>query len=131
MKKILFAVLALALIAAPAGQARAGGLSQITLSNQTKDAWVWVTAYEKGLFGSRSIRAAYCVAPEEHSQRKIGDIVDEVRVEVTAKNCAHPVYLDSTLSTAGGMSSGSGLVIRAFIVRGSGGRYAFVHNGSQ
>lgn len=130
MKKYVFALLALALIAVPAGQVRAGGVSQIRLTNQTKDAWVWVTAYEKVPFG-RSIRAAYCVAPEEHSDRRIGDIIDEVRVEVTSKNCAHPVYLDQTLGTGGGMSSGKGLVIRAFLVRGSGGRYAFMHNGNQ
>jgi hypothetical protein len=130
MKKYLFALLTLALVAVPVGQAHAGGLSVIRLNDETKDAWVWVTAYEKVPFG-RTIRAAYCVAPQEKSERRIGDIIDEVRVEVTSTNCAHPVYLDSTLGTGGGMNSGKGLVIRAFQVRGSGGRYSFDTIGSQ
>jgi len=130
MKKCLIALLAFAMVAGMGGAARAGGTSVIRLHDTTKDAWVWVTAYEKVPFG-RTIRASYCVGPEENSERRIGDIIDEVRVEVTARNCAHPVYLDHTLGTGGGQNSGKGLVIRSFEVRGSGGRYAFSTIGNQ
>lgn len=130
MKKYPFALVAFALVVAPMGAVRAGGLSLIRVADETKDAWVWVTAYEKVPFG-RTIRAAYCVATEERSERRIGDIIDEVRVEVTSRNCAHPVHLDQTLGTGGGLSSGKGLVIRSFQVRGSGGRYTFSTIGNQ
>lgn len=131
MRKLTFSMLAVAIVLAMAAPSAAGsGLSRITLDNQTKDAWVWVTAYEHVPF-TRSIRKAWCVAPESVSKETIGSVIDDVRVEVTARNCAHPVYLDSTLDTKGGMSSGGNLVIRSYIVRGSGGRYAFLKNGSQ
>lgn len=130
MRKYIFAALAAALLLATAAPSLAGsGVSQITIENQSKDAWVWVTAYEKVPF-TRTIRKAWCVNPDSRSQETIGDVIDEVRVEVTARNCAHPVYLDSTLDTKGGRSSASNLVIRSYIVRGSGGRYAFMKNGN-
>jgi hypothetical protein len=130
MKRFVFALLVFALFAAPALPSAAGGLSQIRVNDTTKDAWVWVTAYEKVPFG-REIRRVWCVSPEENSSQKIGSIIDEVRVEVTHQNCAHPVYLDATLSTSGGLSSGGGLIIRSFEVRGSNGRYAFSTIGNQ
>jgi hypothetical protein len=131
VKKFVFAALALGLVLSMAAPSAAGsGISQISIDNQTKDAWVWVTAYEKVPF-TRSIRKAWCVAPESRSQERIGSVIDEVRAEVTARNCAHPVYLDSILDTKGGKNSGGNLVVRSYFVRGSAGRYAFIKNSDQ
>lgn len=125
MKRYMLALFALALIAGSAGHARAGATSVIHVYDDTRDAWVWVTAYEIVPVG-RTIRASYCVAPEERSERRIGDIVDEVRLEATAKNCGVPVYLDQTLRT-----SARGKGMRSFELRGSGGHYAFSTVGSR
>jgi hypothetical protein len=117
MKKlVLCGVLAACALLATQSVAMA---AKISVANWTQDAWVWVTVYG----ANRVIIGSYCVAPRVSDSRNVSkslnDAASAVRVEVTQKNCAHPVMLDRELKAwNGGNFRGD--------VSGSKGKYTFV-----
>ena len=67
---------------------RAQSMATVVVYNES-DAWGWTTAYSSGI-----IIGAWCTNPKSHSSRQFKNSVGRLRVEVTKKNCAHPVMLD-------------------------------------
>ena len=121
MKKLIMGLVATAVMAATALPAFAS--SSITVRNDTGDAWVWVTPYTGGTFGRTILNGGVsCLAPHTSRSNVYSQNVTIVRVEVTKKNCAHPVMLDRELGSTpitskDLMFSGS--------VHGSNGTYSF------
>jgi hypothetical protein len=62
----------------------------VIVANQTKNAWVWVTAYNQ----VGNIDKAWCVGPNERFSGKVGLALSNVRGEVTSRNCQHPRAAD-------------------------------------
>jgi hypothetical protein len=90
--------------------------SHVYVDNSTPDAWVWVTAYTRTFSKSAG---AWCVAPGEQDRHGLKADVAEVRVEVTHKNCAHPVILDQRAGFP------KDALTMQYHVRGSKGQYTF------
>lgn len=111
--------MAVAICAPP--PASANGSAQVRVSNQTKDASVWVTAYNGKNLG------AWCVPPGKVDTHGLSSLVTQVRAEVTHTNCSHPVMLDQTLSFMIHDSATSYHTVSMFYVSGEAGNYKFFH----
>ena len=85
-------------------------LAGATVYNES-DAWAWTTAYSGG-----TIVGAWCTDPGKQSMRQFKNGVSRFRVEVTHKNCAHPVMLDRSVSSRGSVVA---------VLRGKNGVYAW------
>lgn len=100
------------------GTASVASAAKISVTNLTQDAWAWVTVYG----ANRVIIGSYCVAPRvadsRNVQKSLNDAASAVRVEVTQKNCAHPVMLDRELKAWHGSNFRGD-------VGGSAGKYTF------
>jgi hypothetical protein len=121
MKKLIFGLVAALAMTATTLPAFAG--SSITVRNHTADAWVWVTSYVGGTFGREILKGGvYCLGPNDSRSNAYNQNVTTVRVEVTKRNCAHPVMLDREL---GSKPITAHDLIFSGNVNGSNGTYSF------
>ena len=91
--------------------------ARVELHNQS-DAWIWITAYTVN-GATRHPYDSFCVGPHRNEVHFVKrGYLDEIRGEVTHKNCAHPVMLDRTLGYDGKAP---------YYLTGSNGTYKFWH----
>ena len=107
MKRLLFGFIVLSTIFAIMTQpAPAAPKSTPVAWNKTTDAWAWITAYSSGY-----IQGAWCVPPGKTDATHSFNLrITDLRVEVTHKNCAHPVMLDRTIGPRRGSIQINGLL---------------------
>ncbi len=79
--------------------ARAGGSSYIT-TNNTSDAYVWVTAYKKHMIVTTTQAGAWCVAPHKDDTHGLTTLVVAVRTEISRNHCqGNPVVVNHLRDT--------------------------------
>ena len=96
MKRLIAALVLLAMPFAMAAPAVAYGKSFIRIKNET-DKFVWVTVYSRpsGLY-TKTV-GAWCIAPGAYDDHGVTAEIKEVRAEVSAGGCQHtPMLLDKT-----------------------------------
>ena len=114
-KSLLASAIAAMLLAGASLPTAAQQYAHIVVYNRS-DAWGWITAYSSG-----SIKGAWCVDPGKHSVNSFRVGITRLRVEVTHKNCSHPVMLDASVSR-----KNSGITATIY---GANGKYSWHQNG--